>query len=292
MTEAYIYPLWSSVKPSAYYVYVHKRKHDGLVFYVGKGSGKRGWSRCGRNFLWWRVYNKHEASIEIKREFKSEKEAFRYESFLIEFYNSRGFFLANLMKTPPEYLDYSLKISRRGINSCKKIFDFHHDEYGVVSCTRSELYHKYEISQGNLNLVISGDRLSVSGWTLNGKDRGHKDHGKEYEFQHDIYGSIKCTQGHLSKMYSLDHQSVSDICRGRARSRGGWTLLGVTAGPKKNVVHKFFHPDYGIVVATAPEMAKMFGVASTVFTRISGGSRATSLGWSYIGVEDDANNLR
>lgn len=288
MTKPYITPAWSTVKPAHYYVYVHKRSSDGLVFYVGKGSGKRGWSRQGRNFLWWRVYDKHGATIEIKRQFKSEREAFRYESFLIEHYSRKGVFLTNLQKIAPDDLFYNERPSNKGINSCKKVFDFHHEDYGVVSCTRSELYNTYGISPSNLNLVISGDRLSVEGWTLYGKERGHKDHGKIYNFTHPVHGSISCTQSHLCKTYGLDHQSVSDICRGKCRSRGGWTLVGVSPGPRKNVVHKFYHEDHGFFLATPSEMAKMFGVRTTVFTRISGGHRETSLGWRHMGEAYDS----
>lgn len=288
MTKAYIRPLWSTVKPSNHYVYVHRRESDGLVFYVGKGSGKRGWMRQGRNFLWWRVYDKHGATIEIVKNFTSERDAFRYESFLIDYYSKKGVFLTNLKKIAPDDIFYNERPSNKGLNTCKKIFEFYHEDHGLVCCTRSELYNGYGISQTNLNLVINGHRLSVEGWSLNGVERGHKDHGKIYDFSHPYHGELSCTQSELCKKYGLDHQSISDICRGRARSRGDWTLSGVTRGPRKNVVHKFYHETHGFFVATPSEMAKMFGVKTTVFTRLTGGHRNISLGWVHMGVADDA----
>lgn len=42
-----------------FYVYVHKKKTNGEVFYVGKGSGKRAWSAFGRNSLWKRTADKY-----------------------------------------------------------------------------------------------------------------------------------------------------------------------------------------------------------------------------------------
>ena len=42
-----------------FYVYVHRRKTDGSVFYVGKGYGPRLKSLSGRNRYWRNVANKH-----------------------------------------------------------------------------------------------------------------------------------------------------------------------------------------------------------------------------------------
>lgn len=290
MTSPYITPTWSTVKPSAHYVYVHRRKSDGLVFYVGKGSAKRGWSR-DRNFLWWRVYNKHGATIEIVRNFEVESEAYRYESFLISFYNGRGFFLTNLQRIPTDDLCFTARIRRLSVSASEETYDFVHDDHGRVTCTRSDLYRNYGVSQSNLNNVIHKKRFSADGWYIEGRDRRHRDHGKIYEFHHHQHGVVNCTQADLRKKYNLDHQSVSDICRSRAKSRDGWTMKGVEAGPRKNVKHKFYHPEHGFFLATAPEMASMFGVRSTVFTRLSGKHRKTSLGWVLLGDQDDTEDL-
>lgn len=42
-----------------YYVYEHRRKSDGSVFYVGMGSGKRFKTRDSRNIHWKRIADKH-----------------------------------------------------------------------------------------------------------------------------------------------------------------------------------------------------------------------------------------
>jgi len=41
-----------------FYVYEHIRLDTGIVFYVGKGSGKRAYTRSGRNIYWKRIVNK------------------------------------------------------------------------------------------------------------------------------------------------------------------------------------------------------------------------------------------
>ena len=48
-----------------FYVYVHKKKTNGEVFYVGKGSGKRAWSAFGRNSMWKRTADKYGWLVEI-----------------------------------------------------------------------------------------------------------------------------------------------------------------------------------------------------------------------------------
>jgi hypothetical protein len=42
-----------------FYVYVHRRKSDGSVFYVGKGTLYRATTSVGRNRYWHRIANKH-----------------------------------------------------------------------------------------------------------------------------------------------------------------------------------------------------------------------------------------
>lgn len=71
-----------------YYVYVHKDRSTGEVFYVGKGHGKRAWNSKSRNSRWiskvaslcsgWQV--------EIVQDDLSENEAFDLEISLIEKY--------------------------------------------------------------------------------------------------------------------------------------------------------------------------------------------------------------
>lgn len=58
-----------------FYVYLHK-KPDGTVFYVGKGKGRRAWSRQNRNIHWHRTVNKHGGySVEILEDCLCEDEA-------------------------------------------------------------------------------------------------------------------------------------------------------------------------------------------------------------------------
>ena len=65
-----------------YYLYCHRRKDDNSIFYIGKGSGKRAWTRQGRNIYWKRVAEKAGFEVEILYHDLQEEEAFILEKIL------------------------------------------------------------------------------------------------------------------------------------------------------------------------------------------------------------------
>lgn len=70
------------------YVYVHLRATDDSVFYVGKGTLKRAWSRTGRN-RWWRfIVAKYGYEVAIVKDGLSEACAFSLERMLISVYRA------------------------------------------------------------------------------------------------------------------------------------------------------------------------------------------------------------
>lgn len=76
-----------------FYVYVHKRASDGRVFYVGKGSGPRAWSKT-RSKYWHRIVAKHGYTVEIVQSGMEEWWAFELERELIALYGREN--LCNL----------------------------------------------------------------------------------------------------------------------------------------------------------------------------------------------------
>ena len=65
------------------YVYAHYEADTGRLFYIGKGCGRRAWSRSQRNRHWKAVEEKHGRTVEILKDGLSESEAYAVEAAAI-----------------------------------------------------------------------------------------------------------------------------------------------------------------------------------------------------------------
>ena len=74
------------MKVKDYYVYLHRKKTSGVVFYVGKGHANRAWSASGRSAHWKSVVKKHGLVVEIVEANLQEWAAFELECALISLY--------------------------------------------------------------------------------------------------------------------------------------------------------------------------------------------------------------
>jgi hypothetical protein len=81
---------------TAYYVYEHRRKDTGAVFYVGKGSGPRARCTHGRNRHWRNVASKAGWSMRIAFRTDDEELAFLAEQELIRRHRMLGSQLVNM----------------------------------------------------------------------------------------------------------------------------------------------------------------------------------------------------
>lgn len=66
------------------YVYLHRKKSDGRIFYIGKGQGKRAWKKSQRSDWWKRVEAKHGRTVEIVLRGLTDEQAFELEKGLVE----------------------------------------------------------------------------------------------------------------------------------------------------------------------------------------------------------------
>ena len=64
-------------------VYIHSRKSDGKIFYVGKGLSKRSRNKTSRSEYWKRIVAKHGIVVSVVKKSMAERDAFELESFLI-----------------------------------------------------------------------------------------------------------------------------------------------------------------------------------------------------------------
>lgn len=70
--------------PNRYYVYLHIRKSDNRIFYVGKGCGGRAWHTQNRSNYWQNIALKSEYEIKIVAHKLQEHESLLLEKKLIE----------------------------------------------------------------------------------------------------------------------------------------------------------------------------------------------------------------
>lgn len=84
------------MKNKIFYTYVHCRKDDGFVFYVGKGHNRRAWDFSKRNRYWKNVHSKYGTIVKIVKQFDNESEALEHEKELIKLMRGLGFDLTNM----------------------------------------------------------------------------------------------------------------------------------------------------------------------------------------------------
>ena len=77
-----------------HYTYAHA-KPDGTIFYIGKGIGRRAYSK-NRNDYWKRIVTKYGYEVQILAHWGTEKEALNHEVFLIACMKYMGIELCNL----------------------------------------------------------------------------------------------------------------------------------------------------------------------------------------------------
>lgn len=79
-----------------FYVYLHRKKTNNEIFYVGKGKGNRSTSRSGRSNHWRNIEKKHGLTVEIYRGGLSEGEAYALEINLIQELRESGGKICNI----------------------------------------------------------------------------------------------------------------------------------------------------------------------------------------------------
>jgi len=67
-----------------FYTYAHIRNDTGQIFYIGKGSGRRMYRKDARNSHWHNVVAKAGYKPILLSKWKTEKDAYEHEKFLIE----------------------------------------------------------------------------------------------------------------------------------------------------------------------------------------------------------------
>ena len=78
-------------------VYLHRKKSEGTIFYVGMGDQNRAYNTHSRNRWWTNVYKKHDRVVDIVAKNLSIDDAYELEVFLISEIGRKDLGLGNLV---------------------------------------------------------------------------------------------------------------------------------------------------------------------------------------------------
>lgn len=226
-----------------FYVYVHRRKTDGRIFYVGKGQGNRANDRQGRNIWWRRIVAKYDFYAEIVFWTDVEKCAFSVESGLIRYIGREN--LCNLsdggegpsgMRHTAEWREYmSGKMSGRTLSqehkdslrrlrvrSPTKNFDINHVGVKVTNCIGETFQSMAEASR-----VVSA-RVGMSDRPANIKRSADSKSSKAYGFRW-AYGDVpperiedRIVRRVRNKTTGQVYSGVRDACRSMLTISGNY----------------------------------------------------------------------
>lgn len=160
-----------------FYVYGHYTKDTNELFYVGKGTGFRAWSRYKRSRWWSRIINKHGLEIKLLFEDLTESEAHKKEMELIQQYgrrNNNTGILINLTEGGEGISGYKHTESTKCIISNK-----------LSGRTLSET-HKTAISKSNMGRIVSEEEK-------NNMSKRMKSVWRRQEYRNHIKEKIKST---------------------------------------------------------------------------------------------------
>lgn len=193
---------------SRYYVYVHRRKTDNSVFYVGKGTSSRAWNFQNRNEYWQNTSTKHGVTVEIVYDGLTEKEALDLEIDLIEGFSTFGSKLCNLTSggESPIFSDDT----RKKLSMARKGRRFTPEHRKSLGLSREGKPREDMVGQNNINcdsVVYTFSRLSDG----------------------EIFTG---TRLELCKTFNLDHYLLRGLFlkQQTRKSNQGWKLLKETNG--------------------------------------------------------------
>lgn len=225
-----------------FYVYIHRKKSNNEIFYVGKGKGKRAYETYGRNRYWTFTYKKYGRIVEILKDNLSENEAFNLEMETIREYKNQNINLCNMTdggegKTghkPSKETILKLSKAHSGKNNHNfnnTIYNFINENGTLENCTQFDLCSKYNTNRSGINMLCNKKITTFKNWRLLDTQKYGRNKGKDnYNYNHNIYTfyhketnkTVSLTQQEFSKMFNIVYAGVSAICRGKRKSTFGW----------------------------------------------------------------------
>lgn len=230
-----------------YYVYVHRYKSgekEGEVFYVGKGTGKRVYSKASRNPHWHNINNKYGRTCEILFRNMTSKEACEKER------------------------DVILSIGKDNLCNLSD-----GGESGAAGIKHTE---EFKRNMSELMARITRERMAEEGWT-------HPRLGVKVsdESRKKISDSLKAAWDKSSDEYRASRGEK--ISKGLSRKETVELRSRNNQGSKNpsydHTTRKFIHKDGSIFVGTQYDLYKKYNLSQGNVSQMVNGIRTTVSGW-------------
>jgi len=249
----------TSICPDGFYVYVHERNDSGSVFYVGKGRGKRAWTKRHYNSRWMRVDAKHGHTVRVVQSGLSEACAFSIERLMIYRLRATGAPLVNMTDGGEGPAGFSpseeTRLKQRAAKVGRKLAPEHAAKISAAlrgkrrsqeqrDKLRGRIFseaHKKALSERATNRRMSAESIAKMALSKRGKKASEqtraansaasKGEGNphfsptKHWFHHRVHGPRHCTQYALRTEFGLPHGNLSKLVIGKRNIVAGWTML-------------------------------------------------------------------
>lgn len=233
-----------------FYVYVHYKKSDGAIFYIGKGKDDRYLSKYNRNQYWKNIVNKHGFKSKIIKKNMSEQCALVLEKIIIGMIGKEK--LANLVdggcgtsgwkhsdeaRAKISAFNKGKKISQKSLEALikrskgKKLTEEHKKKLSDAKKGKPRpklsLETRNKISASHIGIRPSKETLKKMSDAKKGKFIGKLSPSYDKKiriFIHPDHGVFTGTRGDLIKKYNLQNGCVSSLINGKQKTVRGWRI--------------------------------------------------------------------
>ena len=271
-----------------FYVYLHKKKSDGEIFYVGKGTDRRAFKSSNRSELWNRVAKKYGYTVEIFKEGLTEQEALSLETSLIKQFGRKDLGTGSLVnltdggettrlsdqvreviskkakgRKVSEETKKKLSLKIKGTYLKDPTITLTNKKGETLQGKLSELVDTRDgFTRNQLQRLIRGEIKQVKGWFLNKT----QEEISEYRVRNQSRFKDKQTFVHLTKTEKITtieftekygfNTSPMFVATGTKRIVKGWAV--VRNGETENEVRNMLYPNYTMATFQEIETGKLF----------------------------------
>lgn len=231
-----------------FYVYVHRRKTDGRIFYVGKGQSYRAFSKARRNPWWYRVVEKDGLEVEITQKGLTNEQAKLLEMWIIAKLRFYGSELTNLTDGGDGNTGWSAHQSVKdkiGLKAKERLSDprnhprFIDDEYTwwhqdgrIFKGSALDISIEMGLHLGTIRKVSSGGLFSYKGWKRAGVWNYNNKNGLGneradktiYIFSKDCFPNMIGTRTDFCLFYGYKPIRVGALATGIVSKMDGWSI--------------------------------------------------------------------